>query len=382
MTQTNQPLDHPIMLFDGTAVSNPGAAAGAAILLLPNGRRYTVSQFISFATASVAQYTGLIIGLKKAKQLGLKTLEIKGDSEVVFNQVNGLTPVQDKNTYELHMEAQQLMNSFDKVSLECIPKEQNRSAVAAVNRCIGEALGIETKNNHASGITVHPGVVRLLQLNEQATEKDFRKLAPPLDEFVLKPLSELRDLVPEAVRDVIGLRWDGDEQHLAEIYRWYLRGLTPDMALRKVAIDKPKSPKTQDKLPWEDGLISQGKESDIESSAPFVTDPILGLLDASPPNPNPIPINERETLLSIPREGIPPAASEPPKTINKIPPVDKTDLGLDTLPSMVKVNGLMEQLTSLSDEERELLTQQLILSPEWVGLLLRSIADYMANVKR
>ncbi len=219
----------------------------------------------------------------------------------------------------------------------------------------------------------------MLQLNEQATDKDFRKLTPPLDEFVLKPLSELRDLVPETVRDVIALRWDGDEQHLAEIYRWYLRGLTPEMALRKVALDRPKVQKNQDKLPWEDALISQGKESDIESSAPFVSDPILELLDSSPANINPIPIHERETLLSFPKEAIPVPINEAPKTEDKIEPGEKIDSGRDTLPSVIKVNAIMEQLAGLSDEERELLTQQLIHSPEWLTLLFKSIADYMAN---
>ena len=72
-----QAIDFPIILFDGTSVSNPGAAAAASVILLPNGRRYTFSQFLSLATDQEAIYTGLIIGLRKAKQLGLRRLEIK-----------------------------------------------------------------------------------------------------------------------------------------------------------------------------------------------------------------------------------------------------------------------------------------------------------------
>ena len=97
-----QAIDFPIILFDGTSVSNPGAAAAASVILLPNGRRYTVSQFLSLATDQEAIYTGLIIGLRKAKQLGLRRLEIKGESDLIFNQVNKLVPVTDRSLQKLY----------------------------------------------------------------------------------------------------------------------------------------------------------------------------------------------------------------------------------------------------------------------------------------
>lgn len=250
MNQPFQPLDTPIMLFDGTAVDNPGTAAAAAILLLPNGRRYTVSQFLSLATDIEAKYTGLSIGLKKAKQLGIKALEIKGDSELVFNQVNGLTPVVDKKLQNLHQEIQKLMRGFERVSLECITTKQNRSAAAAVNRCIGEALGREAKPAPNVDLRLDPDIARLIRLGKRATNSDYQAVGTRLDELAFKNLADLRSLVPEADRDIIALGWDGDEQNLAEIYRWYLRGLPPDMALKKGAIERPKVPEYKEKLPW------------------------------------------------------------------------------------------------------------------------------------
>lgn len=79
-----QVIDTPIMLFDGTTVSKATAGAAAAVLLMPNGRRYTVSQFLSKATQEEADYQGLIIGLQKAQKLGIRKLEIKGDSQAIF----------------------------------------------------------------------------------------------------------------------------------------------------------------------------------------------------------------------------------------------------------------------------------------------------------
>ena len=249
-----QAIDFPIILFDGTSVSNPGAAAAASVILLPNGRRYTVSQFLSLATDQEAIYTGLIIGLRKAKQLGLRRLEIKGESDLIFNQVNKLVPVTDRSLQKLYLEVQRLMLNFDEVSLECISKEQNRPAVAAVKRCIGEALGRETKPITPLVTVFNPQITHLLKLGTQATDVDYKHLEAYIDDYSFKPLSDLRHLIAESIQDSIALQWDGNEDHLAEIYRWILRGLSPTMAVRKVQIDYPKSESENEKLPWEGEL--------------------------------------------------------------------------------------------------------------------------------
>lgn len=169
--QLIQVLDTPIMLFDGGAIGNPGEAAAASVLLMPNGRRYTVSQFLSLATNQEAEYTGLIIGLKKAKKIGIRALEIKGDSQLVFNHINGLSKVNHDNLQILYKEAINLIQSFEKATLEWIPREQNRSATAAVNRCLAEALGIEAK----AAISI-PEKVNQVKKNTEIEEKDINKL--------------------------------------------------------------------------------------------------------------------------------------------------------------------------------------------------------------
>jgi len=79
--------------FDGgTYISNPGAAAGAAVLYLPDpiGETVTVSKFLPKATNNEAEYTGLIAGLEKALELEHKSVVVFGDSDLVVKQVNGL----------------------------------------------------------------------------------------------------------------------------------------------------------------------------------------------------------------------------------------------------------------------------------------------------
>jgi len=364
-----QAIDFPIILFDGTSVSNPGAAAAASVILLPNGRRYTVSQFLSLATDQEAIYTGLIIGLRKAKQLGLRRLEIKGESDLIFNQVNKLVPVTDRSLQKLYLEVQRLMLNFEEVSLECISKEQNRPAVAAVKRCIGEALGRETKSTTPLVTVFNPQITQLLKLGTQATDVDYKHLEAYIDDYSFKPLSDLRHLIAESIQDSIALQWDGNEDHLAEIYRWILRGLSPIMAVRKVQIDYPKSESENEKLPWE-GELSIPRPRDsvaMEMSEPFFSDQPIESLALS--------ISRHETLLNFP---FPEINREIPETITE----DKEDdPSKDTLPSMDKVAIILEMIESLSVEETYSLVQEMVKSSELVNFVLKAIASQISSNK-
>ncbi|CCQ69727.1 hypothetical protein CWATWH0402_6009 [Crocosphaera watsonii WH 0402] len=102
------------MLFAGEFQGTLLQGVAAAVLLMPNGRRYTVSQLVSVNHKDEAEYTALIIGLKKANQLRLKTLAIKGDSDRVFNQVNGLTPVTEERLKKLYRVAIKSIRTFEK----------------------------------------------------------------------------------------------------------------------------------------------------------------------------------------------------------------------------------------------------------------------------
>jgi ribonuclease HI len=387
MNQPIQALDNPIMLFDGVSVSDPGVAAAAAVLLLPNGRRYTVSQFLTRGTEIEAEYTGLLIGLKKARQLGIKVLEIKGDSELIFQQVNGLIAIEEPELEALCQKIQTLMRSFERISLERISPEQNRSAVAAVKRCIGEALGKEKKKPRPTPLLgrAAPDIERLIKLGTKATDQDYRALGPRTDDYTGNSLGELRELIPEAERDTIALQWDGNEAHLAEIYRWYCRGLPAFMALKKVRLDWPNTEENAEKLPWEDEL--QGaRPSNREGapSGPFLSSPLFEaiaetneLIFPAPVSPTPKldriqPIHERDTLLSF--SDRPSVAEKPPKLA-----VSEHDPSKDTLPSLANIQELYEALNNLTNEERVLLVQQLVQESEWVNIFLQAIAERVAD---
>lgn len=247
----------PIMLFAGESRGEQGQGAAAAILLMPNGKRFTVSQLLSFTTNEEAEYHGLIIGLRKSIQLGIQSLEIKGNSETIFNQVNGLAEVKADKSRLLFREVLRLMRQFDRASVEWISAEQNRSARKVVRRCLEESIerNVPEPGGTQSLSSSSEEVIRLIQLGPQATDQDYLKIGKELDHFSLKSLPELRPLVPIAIQDMIALQWMGDEEELAQMYRWYLRGLPPEMAIRRVSLERQTYEIPADeKLPWEGQL--------------------------------------------------------------------------------------------------------------------------------
>lgn len=125
-----------ILYFDGGSRGNPGIAAGAAVIILAEGNSLTMTRYMERATNNEAEYTGLIIGLEKAQELGLKSLEIRGDSQLVINQVKGDWKVKSDSLRPFYQRAYQLVTKFDRISWRWIERAKNSLADAAANHCM------------------------------------------------------------------------------------------------------------------------------------------------------------------------------------------------------------------------------------------------------
>jgi ribonuclease HI len=85
--------------FDGAAEpSNPGPAAGAAVIDLPTGESFIATVDLGVQTNNVAEYSAAICGLKKALELGCKRIKVFGDSQLVIYQLSGRPQLQTNNT--------------------------------------------------------------------------------------------------------------------------------------------------------------------------------------------------------------------------------------------------------------------------------------------
>lgn len=130
---------------DGGARNNPGPAAIGIVADLrgldADSRGIKeYSEYIGEATNNEAEYQAVIFALKKIKHLLGKEksknleIEIKSDSELLVNQLNGRYKIKEKNLQPLFLEIWNLKPDFALVKFVQIPREENRKADLLVNR--------------------------------------------------------------------------------------------------------------------------------------------------------------------------------------------------------------------------------------------------------
>lgn len=129
------------LFTDGAARGNPGPAGAGAVILSPQGHIVAkVGKFLGENTNNYAEYMGLILGLKRARAMGIKELEVFADSELLVRQLNGEYQVRAENLKPLFEEARQLLSAFPQVQVRHIPREENQAADEMSNRAIDQRL--------------------------------------------------------------------------------------------------------------------------------------------------------------------------------------------------------------------------------------------------
>lgn len=129
------------LFTDGAARGNPGPAGAGAVIMNPQGHIVAkVGKFLGENTNNYAEYMGLILGLRRAKAMGIKELEVFADSELVVRQLNGEYQVKAENLKGLFEEARQLLSAFSEVRVRHIRREENEAADEMSNRAIDQRL--------------------------------------------------------------------------------------------------------------------------------------------------------------------------------------------------------------------------------------------------
>jgi ribonuclease HI len=126
-----------VVHVDGGARGNPGPAAAAAVISTPDGEVLDrAAELLGEQTNNVAEYRGLLLGLRRARELGATEVEVINDSELVARQVNGAYKVKHAAMKPLHAEALALLGQFDAWSMRNVPRAQNAQADALVNEAL------------------------------------------------------------------------------------------------------------------------------------------------------------------------------------------------------------------------------------------------------
>ena len=112
------------------------AAIGALLRTRRLATVARVSEAIGPATHNVAEYRGLIGGLKLARDHGVEHVRVYMDSELVVDQMNGRPTVRQAHLDELHREASGLADLFD-IRISWVPREMNAEADQLVRDALG-----------------------------------------------------------------------------------------------------------------------------------------------------------------------------------------------------------------------------------------------------
>jgi probable phosphoglycerate mutase len=138
---------------DGGARGNPGPAGyGAVVRDADDGTVLAErAEFIGIATNNVAEYRGLIAGLRTAAEIGAVEVAVRMDSKLVVEQMKGAWQVKNSALRLLAREAVELRARFATVSFEWIPREQNRHADRLANQAMdrGEHISATTDEGTA-----------------------------------------------------------------------------------------------------------------------------------------------------------------------------------------------------------------------------------------
>jgi ribonuclease HI len=121
---------------DGAARGNPGPAAFAYVIARPGLPVIEASGHLGDTTNNIAEYTALVRGLERARELSGRRLVIHSDSELMVRQMNGAYKVKHPGILELHRRAQELVRQFESVQIRHVRREANSEA----DRLCNEAL--------------------------------------------------------------------------------------------------------------------------------------------------------------------------------------------------------------------------------------------------
>jgi ribonuclease HI len=122
---------------DGASRGNPGPASIGVVIAGLDGR--VLAEFgeaLRPTTNNVAEYTAVIRALERAAELGARAVRVMMDSQLVVRQLNGSYRVKHPEMIPLYRRVLELIQRFDDVTFEHVPREQNVEADRLANQAL------------------------------------------------------------------------------------------------------------------------------------------------------------------------------------------------------------------------------------------------------
>ena len=143
-----------IVEADGGSRGNPGPAGFGALVRDPATGEVLREAFESIGTATnnVAEYSGLIAGLRAAAEIAPGAdVEARMDSKLVVEQMSGRWQIKHQNLRSLARTAREAADRLGRVSYVWVPRARNAAADRLANQAMDAAAGDEPGGGDGQG---------------------------------------------------------------------------------------------------------------------------------------------------------------------------------------------------------------------------------------
>nr|AAO19368.1 putative polyprotein [Oryza sativa Japonica Group] len=125
-----EPIEQPWVMYSDGSWSHKGAGV-AAVLTSPNGVPIWYAARLQFDTTNnAAEYEAIILGLRKAKALGIRRLLIRTDSKLVVGHVDKSFEAKEEGMKRYLDAVRSIEKCFSGITVEHLPRGQNEEANA------------------------------------------------------------------------------------------------------------------------------------------------------------------------------------------------------------------------------------------------------------
>jgi len=100
-----------------------------------------VSRGLGVRTNNVAEYAGLVLALREAHRIGAREVDLRLDSLLIVNQLNGRWRVKDAKLQGLFAEATEHLRGFRRWRAAHEPRARNHAADALANLALDDPEG-------------------------------------------------------------------------------------------------------------------------------------------------------------------------------------------------------------------------------------------------
>jgi len=122
---------------DGASRGNPGPASIGVVIAGQDGRVLVeFGEALQPTTNNVAEYTAVVRALERVAELGARRVRMMMDSQLVVRQLNGNYRVKHADMIPLYRRVLDLIQRFESVTFEHVPREQNVEADRLANQAL------------------------------------------------------------------------------------------------------------------------------------------------------------------------------------------------------------------------------------------------------